>query len=75
MKSHYLPEQRATLGISYTKICRNGLLLVLSVGIEAVHHQDTQRVYKRQLDVHNSLFSVSFYSSKCFSEGSYSVSN
>lgn len=28
------------MGISYTKICRNGLLLAVSVGIEAVHHKD-----------------------------------
>lgn len=58
MKSHYFPEKRATLSISYTKICRNDLLLVLSVGIEVVHHQDAQGVCKRQFDVHNSLFSV-----------------
>lgn len=28
------------LGISYTKICRNGSLLALSVGTVAVHHKD-----------------------------------
>lgn len=40
MKSHCFPGQRATLGISYAKICRYGSLLALSVGIEAVHHKD-----------------------------------
>lgn len=75
MKCHYFPEKRATLGISCTKICRNGLLLLFNVGIEPVHHQDAQSVCKRQFDVHNYLFSVLLYSSKCFSEGSYSVNN
>jgi len=48
---------------------------VLSVGIEAVRHQDARDVCERQFDVQNALFCISFYSNKGFSEELHSMNN
>lgn len=40
MKSHYFPGEKGILDISYTKICRVGLLPAPGVGTEVRHHKD-----------------------------------